>query len=66
MSESQCLGLMANLAEAADIKNDLGCTDEESFILQGYVADLRDQSYRDASEAIESNVIYVNFHRREK
>jgi hypothetical protein len=56
MSE-QHLGILSYIAEACDIKNELGCTVEESFRVQRDRADERERTRLAAQEQAESNVI---------
>jgi hypothetical protein len=50
-------GITGGLIEAADIKEERGCTYAEALEIQQQRADERAQAYRDADAEIESNVI---------
>ena len=58
-------GLLADISEAADIARECECSAENAFEIQAWLAEWREQEYRDTLRATD-NVIYVNFCRREK
>jgi hypothetical protein len=51
------VGLLGHLSEAVEIRDETGCTVAESFEVQSHLVALREQEYRDALAASESNVI---------
>jgi hypothetical protein len=61
------MGMIGNVTEASDIAAERKCTYAEALEIQRERAEQRSQEYRDATQEIESNIVYgVDFGRREK